>query len=118
MKQYHDKYVRSHIDALDQNWKDLISDAQRAIPQEDKTKVRGILRRLDAEYPANAWVKSNLVLSYKRLGEEIASMALQAVRLAPRMALTHMAMAYIHDDKYDFEAALKRYDQVDMLVYV
>ncbi|MFC1712967.1 hypothetical protein ACFL6S_04815 [Candidatus Poribacteria bacterium] len=112
MKQYHDKYVRSHIDALDQNWKDLISDAQRAIPQKDKTKVRAILRRLDAEYPANAWVKSNLVLSYKRLSEEIASMAREAVRLAPRMALTHTAMAYIHDDNYDFEAALKSYDQV------
>jgi len=112
MKQYHDKYIRSHIDALDQNWKDLISDAQRAIPQEDKTKIRGMLRRLDAEYPANAWVKSNLVLSYKRLTQELSSMATQAVRLAPRMALTHTAMAYVHNDNDDFEAAMKSYDQV------
>ena len=112
MKRYHDKYVRSHIDALDQNWKDLVSDAQRAMTLEDKTKVRGILRRLDAEYPANAWVKSNLVLSYKRLTEELASMAAEAVRLAPRMALTHTAMAGVYDDNYDSEAALKSYDQV------
>ena len=111
MEQYHDKYVREHIDALDQDWKDLMIEAQYAMTRKEDVKIRAILRRLDTEYPANAWVKANLILSYKRLSREISSLGKQAVRLAPRMALAHTAMAYVHEKNENFQAAIDSYDR-------
>ena len=111
MQQYHDKYIRTYISALDQDWKNLMVVAQNTLAQGENVKIRPILQRLDAEYPANAWVKGNLVLSYKRLSRNVMSLGTQSVRLAPHTALAHTAQAYVHEKNKNFQAAMNSYGQ-------
>ena len=111
MEQYYDGYVRKNIDALNEGWTHLMIDAQDAIDLGDNVKARAILQRMDTEYPPNAWVKANLILSYKRLSRKMSVLGTQAVRLAPRVALTHTALGYAHEKNKDSQAAIKSYEQ-------
>lgn len=94
MKRYYDRYVRENLDALDENWKESLIKAQVAMAQDEDTKARTILQKLDKEYPGNVWVKVNIVFSYKRWTSNVSSLAVQAVEMAPRMASAHAALGH------------------------
>jgi len=96
MKQYMDGYVRKNSGALNRSWKNAMAKANAAMEEKDKVTARAILRELDEKYPANAWVKANMVLSYERVTKDIASLGRQVVHLAPRAALAHTALGYIY----------------------
>ena len=96
MKLYHDEYVEANLSKLDENWKESMLAARATIAQGDKIKARAILQNLDQEYPANAWVKANIALSYQRWTQRMMSLAGQAARLAPHTALAHTALGYAH----------------------
>ncbi len=111
MERYHDKYVRRNIGALDQVWKNLIVKADDIMAHGEDVKARAIFQQLDANYPPNACVKANLILTYKRWSQKMASLGPQAVRLAPRMALAHTALAHIHEKNGHPQAAINSYEQ-------
>jgi tetratricopeptide (TPR) repeat protein len=94
MKRYFDRYVQENLDALDESWKKSLVKAQVAIAQDDKTKARTTLQKLDREYPDNVWVKVNLVLSYKGWTHNMMLQAVHAVEMAPRMASAHVALGH------------------------
>lgn len=96
VKRYHGEYVERYVDELDESWKESMIEAQATIEQGDNAKARAILRKLDQEYPKNAWVEANLVLSYQGWTQKVMSMAQQAAHLAPRMALAHMALGHAY----------------------
>lgn len=115
IEQYLNKYVRENVGELDQKWEDLMHKASRIVGKNDKIKLRPILQELNSKYPPNAWVMSNLVLSYKRLDQKLASLGTQAVHLASHLALAHMALGYTHERNGDFDAAIKSYEQAAYL---
>jgi Tfp pilus assembly protein PilF len=96
IKRYHDEYVERNMDKLDENWKESMIEAQAIIEQGDNVKARAVLQKLDEEYPKNAWVKANLVLSYQRWTQKMMSLAQEAVHMASRIALAHMALGHAH----------------------
>ena len=102
--------MSKNIDALDEVWMDLMIGVQSPIAQEENVKARAMLQRLDAEYPANAWVKARLILSYKRINQDISSQGTQAIRLAPYMALAHIALAYIYEKNGKSQSAINSYE--------
>jgi tetratricopeptide (TPR) repeat protein len=112
MSQYHERYVRKNVDALDQAWKDLMLRAAATMAQRENVKARAILQQLDADYPPNGWVKANLVSTYRRWSQKVISLGQQAVRLAPQMALAHMSLAYINEKAGNIQAAINSYEQV------
>lgn len=111
MMEYHDSYVRRHINELNQDWKTLMVDAQSAMSQKENVKARSILRKLDTEYPGNAWVKANLILTYERWVQDLALLGQQTVRLAPNKALAHTAMAHAYELDYRYQPAIHSYEQ-------
>jgi tetratricopeptide (TPR) repeat protein len=84
------------MDKLDENWKESMIEAQAIIEQGDNVKARAVLQKLDEEYPKNAWVKANLVLSYQRWTQKMMLLAQEAVHMASRIALAHMALGHAH----------------------
>jgi len=95
MKHYMDEYVKKNIDLLDENWKKALFKIQTALTVEDKLKAREILSELDEKYPDNAWVKARLVLTYERFSTKLMSLSRHAVSMAPQLAITHTAFAYM-----------------------
>jgi hypothetical protein len=107
MKRYFDRYVRENLDALDENWKESLVKAQVAISQDENTKARTTLQKLDQQYPDNVWVKVNLVLSYRGWTHNMMLQAVHAVEMAPKMASAHVALGYanqIHGSFWDGRA--------------
>jgi tetratricopeptide (TPR) repeat protein len=125
MKLYHDEYVEKNMGKLDESWKESMVEAQAIIAQGDNVKTRAVLKKLDQEYPANAWVRINLVLSYQRWTQRIMSLARQAAHLVPHTALAHTALGHAHQihgqlwakmaiDEYERAIELSGDDEADL----
>ena len=114
VKQYMDEYVRNNTDSLDEDWKKALTKVQSALTAEDKLKERAVLTELDEKYPANAWVKSRLVLTYERFSSRLLSLSRHAVGIATQLALTHTAYGHMLQKRRElnYNQTMDEYEKV------
>jgi len=111
-KQYMDDYVRANIDVLDDNWKNTLAKIQIAHEADDNIKSRSLLWELDEKYPPNGWVKAQLAMTYERWNEKMDLLGIHATRLAPNLALTHIARGHVYHKKgVNYREAMNEYEK-------
>ena len=114
MQPYFDRYVERHINELDDKWERAIVRVQKLLSESETQKARQVLRRLDSEYPENAWVKLNLAmqLNPKRQKQEMLDIAQRVARMLPNLALPHRVLAEAYEITGQLFGALSEYHKV------